>query len=88
MVPLGPPSFYADLGVQDNERDFGLGGWSEAVPHNPYQAPSGDTTKRFTSRDKDNLLTFQPVMPGWNYSLTTEVENGKCDDSFRSLGGR
>jgi secreted trypsin-like serine protease len=87
--PLGPASLYADLGVQNSERNFGLQGWSESVPHNPYQAPSGDQTKRFTSRDKENVLTFQPVMPGWNYTLTTEVENGKCDDSFEIwVGGQ
>lgn len=73
----------ADLGNPASEANFYLRGWGRA--ESIMVSPSGDTSKRFQRLRGDNSLTFTSLLPGVNYQLTAEVEDGACDDSFNIL---
>lgn len=74
-------SAYVDIGDEQSESGHDLGGWGGAYLNQPA-SPSGDTSFRYQSKGSPARITLCVPQIGVSYTLTTEVQDFGCEDSF------
>lgn len=74
------PTYQVDMGNPESESQVVLSGWGE--PTTLLEA-SADPTARFQRQGGRATVVFPSVVPGTAYTLTVEVDDGRCDDSFQ-----
>ncbi len=72
---------YVDIGDLQSESGHDLAGWSDAYDNQP-PSPSGDTTFRYQPLGREATIKLCVPQVGIPYTLTTEVQDFGCDDSF------
>ena len=71
-----------DMGNPQSEASHNLIGWGEGAYDSNAASPSGDISFRYQPQGAAALVTLCVAKAGVAYTLTTEVQDFGCDDSF------
>lgn len=72
---------YVDLGNAQSESGHDVTGWAGTYTNQP-PSPSGDTSFRYQPKRSPAHVMLCVAQVHVNYTLTTEVQDFGCDDSF------
>ena len=80
-VPYVDCGSYVDLGNAQSEVGHDVVGWAGTYVNQP-PSPSGDTSFRYQPQGSKATVKLCVGQAGVGYTLTTEVQDYGCDDSF------
>lgn len=73
---------YVDMGNPQSEASHNLENWGAGSYDSTAVSPSADITYRYQPKGIQAFVTLCVATPGIAYTVTTEVQDFGCDDSF------